>query len=930
MASKAELLAGLPPEPDEAALLPDIQRMVDAGGRKLVVIDDDPTGVQTVHDVALHLSWDQATLEDALRDPARLFFLLTNSRSLPGDEAARVNHETARMLAAASKRTGVEFVVASRSDSTLRGHYPAEILALQQGLGRAFDGHLLVPAFFEGGRLTFNDTHYVATPNAASDTLVPASDTPFAQDKVFGYTTARLPAWVEEKSGGAFRRDRVLSLSLELIRSGGPDAVARALMDARGGVPVVVNAAGYGDLAVVVLGVLRAEAAGKRFLYRTAAGFVRLRGAVEPRPLLTAADILGKRIHHEGHEGHEEPDQPEELEKLEAVGGLVVVGSHVPGSTAQLAKLLEMPGVAGVELRVARVIAGDESTLGRELGRRLEVIIESGRVGVLYTSRDLVTGQSDAENLKIGRRVSDALVAAVQAISIRPHFLIAKGGITSQVVAQNGLGATRSLALGQIVPGVPVWRLESGPSLRFPGMPYVVFPGNVGGPDSLAEVVRALRPRGSQAKRSLARPASSGYQLEQAAAFNHRELFRLSALAAGGEVQDREGVTWTDAGPEGEPMIAFPTLTDERAGAQLDEIVAYYLRHIPRHLVGCWSLEPPRPRDLGARLLARGFQPGWRPCWMALDLERVRADHPQPPGLVVRADSETSLQAVQDLPYAGPDAVALNLFRKYPDRARRFVAWLDGRVVGHSAVLFTSGPLGAAGIYDVGVVPEARNQGIGKAVVLAACLYARERGHRYAVLNATGRRMYEQLGFEWIGDGWTWWLNVPRLAAHLARAGDSAMRVEVELAEAVGRGDVLALDRLGATLDAGQLDTPLANEMTLMQLAVHLHQPTAAEWLVTHGAALDVLSAWDLGWRERAARLLADDPSLANRRYGEWKITLLHEAASRGDLALARLALSAKPDLSVQDTAFHSTPLGWARHFERAEIVRLIEEQLGE
>jgi GNAT superfamily N-acetyltransferase len=415
-------------------------------------------------------------------------------------------------------------------------------------------------------------------------------------------------------------------------------------------------------------------------------------------------------------------------------------------------------------------------------------------------------------------------------------------------------------------------------------------------------------------------------QLVQAVALNHQELFRLIAICAGGEgegegeVCEADGVMWTYGGPEGEATIAFPVLAPDRAGAQLDEIVHYYLRHIPNGLVGCWSLGPPRPSDLGVRLLARGFQPGWRPCWMALDLAKVRTDHRKPEALRVEADNVTPLQGVPDLPYAGSFSI---LARQYPDRARHFVASLDGRVVGHGGVFLTRGPYGAAGIYDVGVVPDARNRGIGKAVTLAACLYAKDRGYRYAVLNATdlGRRIYEQLGFEHTGDGWTWWLNVPRLAAH------PPTQAQVALAEATGRGDVDTLDQLYAhsRLVSNDLNVPLANEMTLMQLAVHCRQPAAAEWLVAHGAALDVLSAWDLGWKDRCAQMLSDDPNLVNLPYGEWKVTLLHEAASRGDVELARLALSANPDLSKQDPVYHSTPLGWAKHFQREEIARLIE-----
>ena len=45
--------------------------------------------------------------------------------------------------------------------------------------------------------------------------------------------------------------------------------------------------------------------------------------------------------------------------------------------------------------------------------------------------------------------------------------------------------------MGQIQPGIPVWKL--GPESRFPGLPYIIFPGNVGSDDTLKKVVKILR-----------------------------------------------------------------------------------------------------------------------------------------------------------------------------------------------------------------------------------------------------------------------------------------------------------------------------------------------------------------------------------------------------------------------------------------------------
>jgi len=205
-------------------------------------------------------------------------------------------------------------------------------------------------------------------------------------------------------------------------------------------------------------------------------------------------------------------------------------------------------------------------------------------------------------------------------------------------------------------------------------------------------------------------------------------------------------------------MIAFPLLQEGVADDQLDEMMRWYAVR-PNKGLGCWSLDPPRPADLGGRLKARGFQDGWRPCWMALDLEQMIRQHDHPAQLQIITDNQMSLCEVKDLLYTGRyGAISPELLRHRPEQTHQFIALLKGKIVGHSAVFFTTGDHGVAGIYDVAVVPSARGKGIGKALVLAACLKGKESGFRYAVLNATGQHMYEQIGFGWVGDGFTWWL----------------------------------------------------------------------------------------------------------------------------------------------------------------------------
>ncbi len=407
--------------------------------------------------------------------------------------------------------------------------------------------------------------------------------------------------------------------------------------------------------------------------------------------------------------------------------------------------------------------------------------------------------------------------------------------------------------------------------------------------------------------------------LQQAAAFNHTELFAMEAVTLGGAVYTSGGLIWTQAGKRAGSMVSFPELSDHNAGEHLDRLIASYL-HQPPKGAGCWSLDPPQPRDLGVRLLARGFQPGWRPYWMALDLQKMAAGANPPHGLTIQPDNNISLHDIKDLPYA---QVIIPSFSSQEDSGRwvRFVAIFHGKVVAHSVVFLTTGPLGAAGIYHVGVVPGARHKGIGQAVTRAACLYAREKGYRFAVLNSTdaGRRCYEQLGFAGVGEGFTWWLIIDRLLNR------PPTPLQIRLAEAIGRGDSVSLEVLRIQCTPGMFQLPLTNGMTLMQMAVHCGQPVSGEWLLERGASFTVLDAWDLGWKDRARQLLYEDPENVNLLYGEMNRTILHIAAERNDEELCRLALSVRPRLSLKDSVYQSTALGWARFFGHDAIIRLLE-----
>jgi uncharacterized protein YgbK (DUF1537 family) len=465
--NKEDLLHDLPPEWPED-LLPIIREQVGASKRKVVVMDDDPTGTQTVHNTPVLTEWSVEALQAELQSDFPAFYILTNSRSLTLHAARALNTDIGRNLIEAGKRVNRDFVVVSRSDSTLRGHFPGEVDALASGLGENFDGWIVIPFFLEGGRYTVGDTHYVEE----SGWLVPSAETEFARDSVFGYRSSNLRDWVEEKTGGRVSSEDVLSISIEDLRVGGPAGIAERLLSLRGSKIGVVNAAGYRDVEVFVKGLLDAEAQGRRFLYRSAASFVRVRAGISPRPLLAPIDL----------------DMPTQG------GGLTLVGSHVPKTTRQLQKLLALPYMTGVEMDVEALLNGDRSKA--EIDRVLRVaerLLQSEKDVVIYTSRRLVTAGHAEGDLYIGSRVSETLISTLQRLTAKLRYLIAKGGITASDVATKGLNVRRALVLGQILPGVPVWQL--GPESRHAGIPYVVFPGNVGGDNALAETVQALSAR---------------------------------------------------------------------------------------------------------------------------------------------------------------------------------------------------------------------------------------------------------------------------------------------------------------------------------------------------------------------------------------------------------------------------------------------------
>ncbi|WP_240163805.1 four-carbon acid sugar kinase family protein [Spirosoma taeanense] len=446
-------------------MLPAIREEFIRSEKTIVVLDDDPTGTQTCYDVTVLTSWRVALIAEELRKKPSILYILTNSRSLPEQEAVDLTLEVGSNVNKAAQESGRQIVVISRSDSTLRGHFPAEVDAIARTMNMQEAVIVFIPAFIEGGRFTLNDVHYIVE----NETLVPVSDTPFAHDVVFGYKQANLKQWVEEKTAGRIRAEDVNSISIEDIRIGGPQAVSEQLTTCAAGTVCVVNAASYRDLEVVVMGLLLAEKQGKTFLYRSSATFVPIRAGLESSRMFL----------------------PRKEDTRLAQGALVIVGSHVPKTTRQLFWLLENGHYRTVEVNVGELLHSEELANRAELiGKQTDGWLANGEDVVLYTSRRLEAGPDPKSSLMINALVSDFLVSILKGLTVRPKFIVAKGGITSSDLASKGLATEKAMVLGPVIPGVPVWQMDA--ASKFPGILYVVFPGNVGDETALLEVCRKL------------------------------------------------------------------------------------------------------------------------------------------------------------------------------------------------------------------------------------------------------------------------------------------------------------------------------------------------------------------------------------------------------------------------------------------------------
>ncbi|MBP5279293.1 MAG: hypothetical protein J6Z03_02320, partial [Erysipelotrichaceae bacterium] len=217
----------------------------------------------------------------------------------------------------------------------------------------------------------------------------------------------------------------------------------------------------------------KAIAQNKVFNFRSAAALVKCIGGISTRPLLQRDEMIS-----------------EETEN----GGLIIIGSHTDKTTRQLNNLLTLEGIESLQFECSKILESDEA-FQKEIDRCVvieEELISEGKTVAVYTERVLLSFADDdpEKALKRSVRISEGVYQLVKNLKVKPAFVVAKGGITSADVGVKGLGIRKALVLGQIEPGIPVWKALD--EAKFPNIPYIIFPGNVGEDDTLKNAVRKL------------------------------------------------------------------------------------------------------------------------------------------------------------------------------------------------------------------------------------------------------------------------------------------------------------------------------------------------------------------------------------------------------------------------------------------------------
>ena len=442
---------------------------------KFVVIDDDPTGSQTVHDCLLLLKWDCSTLVKGFESKSNLFFILANTRSLSENDAKLKIEEICKNLntVMASQVFEEEIIFISRGDSTLRGHNFLEPSALNSCLG-PFDATFHIPAFIEGKRLTINGSHFVDK--------IPISQTIFATDKIFGYETSNVKNLLFQQSKSQINFEDIQNLLLsdiEMLNDEENNIVFNTLKNLKNNKHLIVDVENYSQLKKFSL-VIKKLIKQKKFLFRTAASFI---SSISEKKSVSEVETLFSNLRIRSKEKSSLP-------------GLIIVGSYVELSTIQLKNLLEISNCNPIELDVFeffKITSSGNNHKRRNLfkkkfSKEIRFSFEKGKTPVLFTSRKFMS-LDYSEQFNFYNSLASFIAELVADLKYEIGYLVSKGGITTNVILSNGLNADYVYLEGQILTGISVvtCKLKNDEKL-----PIVTHPGNIGTKDSLVNIWKFL------------------------------------------------------------------------------------------------------------------------------------------------------------------------------------------------------------------------------------------------------------------------------------------------------------------------------------------------------------------------------------------------------------------------------------------------------
>ncbi|MBN1131954.1 MAG: hypothetical protein JXR52_05620 [Bacteroidales bacterium] len=434
---------------------------------KIFVIDDDPTGIQTVHGCTLLTKWSVTLVKKALQGNSHLLYILSNSRSRSPEIARKLNLEIVESLIRANESCHYKLIIISRSDSTLRGHFPLETDAILEKLHEHnIEVELpvfFVPALLEAGRITAGNIQYMVE----GDNLLPVARSEFARDTLFGYKNSNLTDYIIEKSAGTLSRKKIGSISLEELRKLESPELQEKITSLSGRRFLIINAVEYPDLHRFSFALTEMMGpADRAIIMRTSSSLPKALSGIPDKDLLTGQEL--------GTGGSK---------------GIFVIGSHVPRTTRQLNELLENSEVEGIEIDVMQILQ-DEETCFKQTMNALVHAFNRDKTPALYTTRKELRSENMDAAVHSGRKISGFLASVIKQLPISPSYIVSKGGITSHDILVDGLNVTSSTVSGQILPGVPVLKIRYEEKGR--KIPFIIFPGNVGGTGSLSELFKKL------------------------------------------------------------------------------------------------------------------------------------------------------------------------------------------------------------------------------------------------------------------------------------------------------------------------------------------------------------------------------------------------------------------------------------------------------